>query len=343
MKIIIDAMGGDNAPFEIVKGGLDAAAGLGCEIVLVGRGEEILGAIKALGHSDIPRGVEISHADGVIGMRDDPSAAAREMKDSSIVVAMNLLTSGGGDAFVSAGSTGALLSAATLIAKRIKGIRRAALAPVIPTKTGRALLIDCGATVDATPEYLLQFGYMGAYYAKSVLGMESPRVGLLNIGTEEAKGTALQREAFALLRDAGKSGKISFVGNVEGREALFGACDVIVADGFSGNIFLKTLEGSGLFFIDLLKGIFRKNPMTKLAALLCKNSLKEFKKLLDYNETGGAPLLGIARPVIKAHGSAKALTVSSAVKQAMLFVESGIISDIVRDIDLMKTGGHGAE
>ncbi len=343
MKIIIDAMGGDNAPFEIVKGALDAAAQLGCETVLVGRGEDILGAIKALGHSDIPQGVEIAHADSVIEMHDDPSAAMREKKNSSIVVAMNLLSSGGGDAFVSAGSTGALLSASTLIAKRIKGIRRAALAPVIPTKNGRALLIDCGATVDATPEYLLQFGYMGAYYAKSALGMKNPRVGLLNIGTEDTKGASLQREAYALLSEAGKSGKINFVGNIEGRDAFFGACEVIVADGFSGNIFLKTLEGSGLFFIDLLKGLFMKNAGTKLAALLCKNALKDFKKLLDYNETGGAPLLGIAYPVIKAHGSAKALTIRSAVRQAILFVESGIIADIVRDIDFMKIGGQGAK
>ena len=243
MKIIVDAMGGDNAPVSNVRGALAAVRELGVEVILVGRGEDILKVLKDDGIDELPPGLEIAHASQVVEMCDNPATAFREKKDSSLTVGLNLLKSGAGDAFVSAGSTGALLSAATLMIKRVRGIRRAALAPVVPTGAGGAVLIDCGATAEGTPEYLLQFAFMGSYYAERVLKRPEPKVGLLNIGAEPSKGTDLQREAHALLTAADKAGRIRFVGNVEAREAVFGQVDVIVSDGYSGNIFLKTMEG----------------------------------------------------------------------------------------------------
>ncbi len=336
MKIIVDGMGGDNAPGEIVQGAIMAAEEFGIDVCLVGRGDELLEAVSAAGYDNLPKGVEISHASEVVDMHDDPALVMREKKDSSLAVGLKLLADGYGDAFVSAGSTGAILAGATLIVKRIRGIRRAALAPLVPTKKGKALLIDCGANVECTPEYLLQFGYMGAYYAEKVIGMPLPRVGLLNIGTEETKGAPLQRETWKLLDEANRNGRIDFVGNVESRDIMFGACDVIVADGYSGNILLKTIEGMGLFFFDVLKNLFTASTKSKLAALMVKDGIRDIKKLMDYNETGGAPMLGISKPVIKAHGSAKAYTMRSAILQAKKYVESGIIESIKENIDTMK-------
>ena len=242
MKIIVDAMGGDNAPVSNVRGALAAVRELGVEVILVGRGEDILKVLKEDGIGELPPGLEIVHASEVVEMCDNPATAFKEKKDSSLTVGLNLLKNGDGAAFVSAGSTGALLSAATLMVKRIRGIRRAAMAPVVPTGGGGAVLIDCGATAEGTPEYLLQFAFMGSYYAERVLKRPEPKVGLLNIGAEPSKGTDLQREAHALLTEAGKAGRIHFVGNVEAREAVYGEVDVIVSDGYSGNIFLKTME-----------------------------------------------------------------------------------------------------
>ena len=216
-------------------------------------------------------------------------------------VGLNLLKSGAGDAFVSAGSTGALLSAATLLVKRIKGIRRAALAPVVPTGNGGAVLIDCGANAECPPEYLLQFAYMGSYYAEHVLGRPEPKVGLLNIGAEPSKVTTLQTTVYPMLQEAAKAGRINFVGNVEAREAVEGSVDVIVSDGYSGNIFLKTMEGTGLFLAREIKKMFMKSLLTKLAAVMVSGGLKQFKKMMDSSEVGGTALLGISKPVIKAH------------------------------------------
>ena len=215
MKIIVDAMGGDNAPQAPVMGAIQANKEYGVDIVLVGRGEEILKVLESNGIQELPAGVEIAHASEVVEICDNPANAFREKKDSSLTVGLNLLKSGAGDAFVSAGSTGALLSAATLLVKRIKGIRRAALAPVVPTGNGGAVLIDCGANAECTPEYLLQFAYLGSYYAQRVMGIEKPRVGLLNIGAEEEKGDTLRHETYALLKEAGEAGRIHFIGNVE--------------------------------------------------------------------------------------------------------------------------------
>ena len=247
MKIIVDAMGGDNAPLEIVRGALDANRNHGVEIILVGRTAEVLKAVEACGQKSLPAGVEIKDAKEVVEIADDPAMAFKQKPDSSLTVGLNLLKDGAGDAFVSAGSTGALLSGATLVVKRIRGIRRAAMGPQIPTAGGRAVLCDCGANAECTPEYLLQFAYLGSYYAQRVMGIEKPRVGLLNIGAEEEKGDTLRHETYALLKEAGEAGRIHFIGNVEANEAMMGTADVIVTDGFTGNVMLKTMEGAGSY------------------------------------------------------------------------------------------------
>ena len=343
MKIIVDAMGGDNAPQAPVMGAIQANKEYGVGITLVGRGEDILKVLEENGIQELPAGVEIAHASEVVEICDNPATAFREKKDSSLTVGLNLLKAGEGDAFVSAGSTGALLGAATLLIKRIRGIRRAALAPVVPTGNGGAVLIDAGANVKCPPEYLIQFAYMGSYYAEHVLGRPQPKVGLLNIGVEPSKGTELQTTVYPLLKQAGEEGRIRFVGNIEAREAVEGAVDVIVADGYSGNIFLKTMEGTGLFLAKEIKGIFMKNLMTKLAAALVSDGLKKFKKLMSSSEVGGTALLGISKPVIKAHGSSDAYAIKNAIRQANQFASSGIIGNISDNIDLMRLDAPEAE
>ena len=342
MRIIVDAMGGDNAPLAPVQGALQAVKEYGVEVVLVGRGEEILKALRSEGVDGLPKGLSITHADQVVEMCDNPATAFKEKKDSSLTVGLNMVKNGEGDAFVSAGSTGALLAGATLLVKRIKGIRRAAMAPVVPTGGGGSVLIDCGATAEGTPEFLLQFAFMGSYYAERVLGRPEPRVGLLNIGAEPSKGTGLQREAHQLLQKAKEEGRINFVGNVEAREAVEGAVDVIVADGYSGNIFLKAVEGAGLFLSREMKKMFMKSLKTKLAALLMKDGLRDFKKLLDANEVGGTALLGISKPVIKAHGSSNGYAMKNAVRQAVEFSRSGIVEDITENVEHMRLPAHSA-
>ena len=336
MRIIVDAMGGDNAPQAPVQGALQAVREYGVEVVLVGRGEDILEALQKEGVAELPQGLSITHAGQVVDMCDNPATAFKEKKDSSLTVGLNLLKGGEGDAFVSAGSTGALLSGATLLVKRIKGVRRAAMAPVVPTGGGGSVLIDCGATAEGTPEFLLQFAFMGSYYAERVLGRPEPKVGLLNIGAEPSKGTDLQREVYQLLQKAKEEGRINFVGNVEAREAVEGAVDVIVADGYSGNIFLKAVEGAGLFLTREMKKMFMKSLKTKLAALLMKDGLRDFKKLLDANEVGGTALLGISKPVIKAHGSSNGYAIKNAIRQAVEFSRSGIVEDIAENVEHMR-------
>ncbi len=336
MKIIVDAMGGDNAPSEIVKGALLAQKEFGVDILMVGKTEEILKCLESEGISGLPKGIEITNANDVISNEDDPASAVRFKKDASMSVALRLLKEGAGDAMVSAGSTGALLSGATLMVKRIRGIRRAALAPALPTAGGGMILIDCGANCDCTPEYLLQFAYMGSYYAKIALGKSNPRVALLNIGTEETKGRELQKEAYALLKQAGEKGGINFIGNIEGREAMTGDCDVLVCDGFTGNIFLKTAEGTALWVTRMMKELFMQNAKTKMAGLLVKGSLSDFKKRFDYAEIGGTALLGISKPIAKAHGSSKAYGLRSTIKQLIHFTEAGIIQNVQDHIDEMK-------
>ena len=332
MKIIIDAMGGDNAPAAVVKGAVRAKKELGVDIVLVGRKEDVKACLADEGCSDI----EIVDAREVVTMEDDPSTATRRKKDSSMTVALNLLKDGKGDAVVSAGSTGALLTGATLIVKRIRGIRRAALAPVLPAGEHGIMLIDCGANVECTPEYLLQFAYMGSFYAKKLMGCENPRVGLLNVGTEDTKGGELQHQSFELLKQAHEEGRINFVGNVEGTGVFAGAADVVVTDGFTGNVLLKATEGCIKFMMTQLKGVFYKNTKNKLAAAVLKSDLAQMKRSMDVNEVGGTALIGISKPVIKAHGSSDDKSIFAAIRQAVGVVNSGIIADIDSNIEYMK-------
>ncbi len=328
MRILIDAMGGDHAPEAIVRGAIDAAAEFDVQIVLVGRGEAILKSLSTLGLDTLPKGVEVANADDVVDMCDDPATVIRTRPDSSMVVGLRMLAEGAGDAFISAGSTGALLSAATLIVKRVKGIRRAALCPEIPTKSGSTLLIDCGANAECTPEFLTQFAVLGSIYAQKVQGKTQPRVGLLNIGTEESKGGALQKETFSMLRQADALGVIRFVGNVEARDVFQDTVDVVVADGFSGNVLLKTIEGTASFMSGMLKELFMRSTLTKLAAVICRSGIRAFKSKLDYREVGGTMLLGISKPVVKAHGSSDARAIRSAVRQAMEAVNGGMADEL---------------
>ena len=318
MRIILDAMGGDNAPQAPVIGALQAAKDFGAQITLVGRGEEILNVMRSQGYNDLPEGIEIAHADEVVDMHDDPATVVRKRKNSSMMIGLKMLADGLGDAFVSAGSTGALLTGATLLVKRVKGIRRAAMGPTMPNKAGgKTVILDCGANAECTPEFLLQFGLVGSIYAKKCLGVENPKIGLLNIGTEDSKGTQLQKDAYALLKAAGDKGIINFVGNTEARDVPMGAVDVIVCDGFAGNVLLKSIEGTAMFMGSLISKMFKKSILSKLSAALVMKDIKAFKKLLDYREIGGTPFLGIRKPVIKAHGSSDALAFRNAVRQAM--------------------------
>lgn len=327
MKIIVDAMGGDNAPDEIVKGALDAVKDQGVDVLLTGKGEEILRSIERMGLKEFPAGVEVINASEVIDMDDDPANAVRVKMDSSLTVALNLLREGRGDALVSAGSTGAILSGATLIVKRVQGVRRAALAPYIPNAAGAGfILIDCGANAECTPEYLFQFAFMGAFYAEDVLGIRNPRVGLLNNGAERTKGTPLQRETYDLLEAAGQSGKINFTGNVEAKDAVAGACDVLVCDGYSGNIMLKSLEGMASLIMTELKQVFSKSILTKISALLVKKQIYGLRAKLNPDNIGGTIMLGISKPVVKAHGSSNAAAISSAIRQAAKAAETDAAS-----------------
>ena len=270
--IVLDAMGGDHAPEAPVLGAIQAAKDFGAQVTLVGRGEDILKVMWEHGIHDLPVGVEIANADEVVDMHDDPANVIRKKKNSSMVIGLRMVAEGQGDAFVSAGSTGALLSGATLIVKRVKGIRRAAMGPVIPNKAGgKTVLLDCGANAECTAEFLLQFGLVGSLYAKKYLGIENPRVGLLNIGTEDTKGTQLQKDAYALLQDASEQGLLNFVGNVEARGVPLGEVDVAVADGFAGNVMLKSIEGTAMFMGSMMKHkIFKRNFLSKIGYLFCK-------------------------------------------------------------------------
>ena len=332
MRIIVDAMGGDNAPQEIVKGAVRAHKELGVDVTLVGKIEEV----KAYLAGEDESAYEIVDAREVIEMEDDPSTATRRKKDSSMAVALRMLAEGKGDAVVSAGSTGALLTGATLTVKRIRGIRRAALAPILPAGEHGVMLIDCGANVECTAEYLLQFAYMGSFYAKKMMGCDQPRVGLLNVGTEDTKGDELRHQVFTLLREADEQGRIRFVGNIEGTGVFDGAADVVVTDGFTGNVLLKATEGVIKFMMHALKDVFYKSTINKLAAAVLKNDLAAMKKSMDVNEVGGTALIGISRPVIKAHGSSNAASFFAAIRQAKAFVEAGVVEDIKANIEYMR-------
>ena len=337
MKIIIDAMGGDHAPQAPVLGAIEAARTYGSQITLVGRGEEILNVMKQNGIETLPDGVEIANAEDVVDMHDDPANVIRKKPNSSMVLGLKMLSDGQGDAFISAGSTGALLTGATLIVKRVKGIRRAAMGPAMPNKTGgKTVILDCGANAECTPEFLLQFGLVGSLHAKATYGVENPKVGLLNIGTEDTKGTPLQKEAYGLLQQASEKGLINFVGNVEARDVPLGAVDVVVCDGFAGNVLLKSIEGTAMFMGSLVSKMFKKNLISKLSAALVMKDIKVFKKLLDYREIGGTQFLGIQKPVIKAHGSSDQIAFRNAVRQAEEAASRNISTQLEEGLAALK-------
>ena len=331
MRILVDAMSGDNAPLEILKGvSLAASEYKEHEIVLVGD-QNVISHVAVTNEIDIA-GIEIIHADAVINMEDNPICVVRDKKNSSMSVGLKALAHGEVDAFVSAGNTGALITGATIIVKRVPGINRPAIASVIPL-SNPILLMDSGANLTVTSDNICQFAFMGAKYMEKIYGLDRPRVGQLNNGAEYNKGTALQVESYQLLSESG----LNFVGNVEGKEIPFDICDVIVADGYTGNIFLKTVEGMGKFLLKTLKELLMSNIATKLSALTMDT--KELKQRFDASEHGGAPLLGISKPVIKAHGSSDANAIKNAVRQAIHFIKSGVNDDIIafaRDYDDRK-------
>ena len=333
MKIIVDMMGGDNAPLAVLEGAAQAVKEYGVQILGVGN-EELVRRTAA--DNNIPLdGIELVNCTEVIEMCDEPARAIRQKKDSSIVVGLNLLKEGKGDAFVSAGSTGALHVGASLIVRTLRGVKRPALATMVPAKKQAYLLLDCGANVECRPEMLAAFAVMGSCYVNKVEGRRDPSVALANNGAEESKGTPMLREAHQLLKT---TPGIRFVGNIEPRDVPGGEVDVVVCDGFSGNILLKSIEGTAIFMAHKLKEMFKSSLSTKLGYLLCKGGMDEFKKLLDSREVGGSMFLGITKPVVKAHGSSDAYAMQNAIRQAKLCVDSGVCQAIADNIDKMTPG-----
>lgn len=333
MKIIVDAFGGDNAPLEILKGARMAADELGYEILLVGN-ESTIKSVAEKNNISLSN-MEISRADDVITMEDAATDIMKSKNNSSMAQGLRLLAEDAGDAFVSAGNSGALCVGATLIVKRIKGIKRCAFAPVIPSANGLFMLIDSGANVECRPEMLRQFGIMGYTYMKNIMTIENPRVALVNIGTESTKGDELRFEAFKLLKDT----NINFVGNIEARDIMAGQADVIVCDGFTGNIILKFYEGMGKAIFGKFSQIFQKSFKNKLAASVLLPDIKAMKKHIDYKEYGGAPLIGISKSVFKAHGNSDAKTFKNAIRLAGEYSKRGVvklITDALRDENLDK-------
>lgn len=331
MNIIVDAFGGDNAPLEVIKGAADAVARLDVDVTLTGN-ESIIKKTAEENGISLDR-ISIIHTESVIDIHEEPTEVIKGKSDCSMAVGLKALAEGRGDAFVSAGSTGALVVGSTFIAKRLKGIKRAALAPILPTAKGHVILMDGGANVDCRPEMLLQFGIMGSCYMERVMGLKSPKVGLLNVGAEDTKGREMDIEAYKLLKDA----PLDFYGNLEARELPFGVCQVAVSDGFTGNIALKLYEGMGSFFAGELKGMLTSGLSGKLAALMIMPKVKAFKKKLDYTEVGGAVLMGISKPVIKAHGSSNAKAFYNAIRQAKNCVDGKVIDAISQSLEAVKT------
>lgn len=334
MNIMIDGMGGDHAPEEIVKGAVQAAKEISGTVSIIGREERINKCLQALNWNG--DNIEVVNATEVISNNESPAMAVRKKKDSSISKGMRMLKEGEVDAFISGGSTGALLSAGLLILGRIRGIKRPAIAAFFP-KIGMndtSLILDCGANAESRPEYLLQYGIMGSIFVEKVKGIENPEVMLLNVGAEEEKGDPLHKESFELLRNA----DINFKGNCEGRDVPFGCCDVVVTDGFSGNVFLKSSEGVALAVMKRIKQKMTEGLAAKAGALLSYNKLKEIKKEFDYSEEGGAPILGLKGPVLKIHGSSKANAVYNAILKAVPYVEQDVTALIENAITEKSSG-----
>ena len=334
MNIMIDGMGGDHAPEEIVKGAVQAAKEISGTVSIIGQEDRINECLQALNWNG--DNIEVVNATEVISNNESPAMAVRKKKDSSISKGMRMLKEGEVDAFISGGSTGALLSAGLLILGRIRGIKRPAIAAFFP-KIGMndtSLILDCGANAESRPEYLLQYGIMGSIFVEKVKGIENPEVMLLNVGAEEEKGDPLHKESFELLRNA----DINFKGNCEGRDVPFGCCDVVVTDGFSGNVFLKSSEGVALAVMKRIKQKMTEGLVAKAGALLSYNKLKEIKKEFDYSEEGGAPILGLKGPVLKIHGSSKANAVYNAILKAVPYVEQDVTALIANAITEKSSG-----
>lgn len=326
MNIIIDAFGGDNAPLEVIKGSVMAVDSLDVSVTLCGN-QQIIEKTASENSIDISK-LKIINAETVISIHEEPTEVIKSKKDCSMAVGLQALHNGQGDAFVSAGSTGALVVGATFIAKRIKGIKRAALAPIMPAEKGYIMLMDGGANVECRPEMIVQFAIMGSAYMENVMGIKNPKVGLINVGAEDTKGRELELEAYKLLQNA----PINFSGNIEARDLPKGDCEVIVSDGFTGNVALKLYEGMGAFFSHALKGMLTADIKSKLAAVMLTNQIKDFKKKIDYKEVGGAVLMGISKPVIKAHGSSDAKAFYNAIRQAKQCVSGKVIEKITENI-----------
>ncbi len=326
MNIVVDAFGGDNAPLAVLEGSARAVKELGVDVTLTGDENKIKRCADENGIS--LDSISIIHTESVIDIHEEPTEIMKSRNDCSMAVGLKAVAEGNGDAFVSAGSTGALVVGATMITKRIKGIKRPALAPILPTAKGHMILLDGGANVDCRPEMLAQFGIMGSVYMNRVMGVASPKVGLINVGAEDTKGRELDKAAYALLKEA----PVDFYGNLEGRDMPTGVCDVAVSDGFTGNIALKLYEGMGLYFAGEIKSMLTGSLAGKIAALLIMKQVKAFKKKMDYTEVGGGVMLGISRPVIKAHGSSNGKAFFNAIRQAKLCVEGDIVGEISRNI-----------
>lgn len=320
MRVIVDAFGGDNAPLEVIKGCARAVSELGVNVVLTGSRNKIEKCAAENGIS--LSGIEIEHTDDVFDIHEEPKEIIKSGSNSSMALGLRLLSEGKGDAFVSAGSTGALVMGATFIVKRIKGIKRVAPSPVMPADKGSFVLVDAGANTECRPEMLVQFAVMGSAYMEKVMGVKDPKVGLLNIGSEETKGRELEIAAYKLLEESG----LNFVGNIEARDMPNGEVQVVVTDGFTGNIALKLYEGMGSFFSKKLKWIF--SGLGKIGAIVSLGKIKELRRQMDYKEVGGSALLGVKKPVIKAHGSSDATAFFNAVRQAKKIVDGNVIGEI---------------
>lgn len=331
MRVVVDAFGGDNAPLEIIKGASLASNEYSAEITLTGKEETIK---KIIAENDLKfyGELKIVDTDDVISMHDEPTSLVKAHSESSMALAFKELSEDRADAFVSAGSTGAVVVGGTLIVKRIKGVKRPALAGIIPAPKGHYMLMDMGANAECRPDMLCQFGIMASAYLEGVEGKKNPEIGLLNIGTEDTKGGELQKEAYKLMSEA----PINFVGNIESREMPKGVCDAVITDGFTGNIALKLIEGSAATLFSLIKEVFYKSLPNKLAALVVKKDLSRVKKLMDSTEVGGAPLLGVRKTVIKAHGSSNAKAIKNAIGQAIKFTETGVIEKISASLSEIK-------
>ena len=336
MRILLDAMGGDNAPDANIKGAVQAINDIEAEVVLIGNEEIIKSRVKELYGKElleISSRLTIHNASETIEMEDVPTQAIKHKKDSSMVVGFNMLKDGQGDVFISAGNSGALLTGATLLVGRIKGVDRPALAGILPAYKSRLVLMDCGANTNCKPINLLQFAQMASVYLSTTLGVKEPKVGLLNIGTEETKGNELTKEAYHLLKENAKECNINFIGNVEGRDAFSGNVDIVVTDGFTGNIFLKSIEGLGKFVKRTLTESLKRNLITKIAAVPSLPAINRFAKTVDYKEYGGALFLGVKKPVVKAHGSSDEKLFEFTIKQAEQFVKNKAVEQLIQEFE----------